>query len=116
MNENNITISEDVVVTIANIAAKEVKGVASLHGGMVDTILDKVTGTNWSGGVSAVVTDEGILVSVIVNIFYGEKIYQVARGIQENIKNAIESMTERAVSEVNVHVHSVIVAPEKSEK
>ncbi|MDO4711226.1 MAG: Asp23/Gls24 family envelope stress response protein [Peptostreptococcaceae bacterium] len=114
MNDN-ITISEDVVVTIANIAAKEVKGVASLHAGVVDTILDKVRG-NWSGGVSAVVSENNILISVIVNIIYGEKIYEVAKNIQENIKNAVESMTEKKVAEVNVHVHSVVIVPEKAEK
>ncbi|MDO5063189.1 MAG: Asp23/Gls24 family envelope stress response protein [Peptostreptococcaceae bacterium] len=114
MNEN-ITISEEVVVTIANIAAKEVKGVASLHSGMVDTILDKVRG-NWSGGVSAVVSDDNILVSVILNVVYGEKIYEVAKNVQENIKSAIESMTEKKVSEVNVHVHGVVIVPEKTEK
>lgn len=114
MNEN-ITISEDVLVTIANIAAKEVKGVASLHAGVVDTILDKVRG-NWSGGVSVVISEENILVSVIVNIAYGEKIYEVAKNVQENIKNAIESMTEKKVSEVNVHVHSVVIVHEKTDK
>lgn len=114
MNEN-ITISEDVLVTIANIAAKEVKGVVSLHAGVVDTILDKVRG-NWSGGVSVVISEENILVSVIVNIAYGEKIYEVAKNVQENIKNAIESMTEKKVSEVNVHVHSVVIVHEKTDK
>ena len=117
MNENNnVTISEDVIVTIANIATKEVDGVAGLHTGMVDTIIDKFTGTNWSGGVSAVIEDDKILVSLIINVVYNNKIYDVAKQVQENVKNAIETMTEMKVSEVNVHVHSVVVVPDKSDK
>lgn len=114
MNEN-ITISEEVVETIANIATKEVKGVAGLHTGVVDTILDKVR-TNWSGGVSAVITEESVLITIVLNIFYGEKINEVAKKVQENVKHAVETMTERTVSEVNIHVHGVVVATDKSDK
>lgn len=115
MNEN-ITISEEVIVTIANVAAKEVKGVAGLHAGMVDTILDKVKGSNLSGGVSAALVDDDVKVTVVLNIAYGEKIYKVAEKVQENVKNAIESMTGKQVSEVNIHVHGVVVTSVKSEK
>ena len=116
MNENNVTISEDVIVTIANIATKEVEGVAGLHTGMVDTIIDKFTGTNWSGGVSAVIEEEQILVSLIIDVIYNHKIHEVAKKVQENVKNAIETMTEMQVAEVNVHVHGLVVVSEKAEK
>lgn len=116
MSENTtINISEEVVVTITNIAAKEVKGVAGLHVGALDTILDKVKGTKWSSGVSVVLQEDKVLASVIIDVLYGEKIPEVARAVQENIKHAIESMTEKKVAEVNVHVHSVVVS-DKAEK
>lgn len=114
--DNNVTISEDVIVTIANIATKEVEGVAGLHTGMVDTIIDKFTGTNWSGGVSAVIEDEKILVSLMINVVYNYKIYEVAEKVQEAVKNAIETMTEMKVDEVNVHVHGIVVQVDKSDK
>ena len=72
---NNITITEEVILTIASIATKEVKGVAGLHTGVVDTILDKFKVHNWSGGVSTTVSDDCISISVIINVYYGEKIY-----------------------------------------
>ncbi len=116
MNENNITISEDVVVTITNIAAKEVKGVHGLHVGVGD-LLERMTGASkWNGGVSVETTEDGVVASVIIDVVYGEKICEVAKLVQENIKNAIESMTERSVASVNVHVHSVVVSSDKTEK
>lgn len=116
MKENNVTISEEVMVTIANIATKEVEGVAGLHTGMVDSIIDKFTGTNWSGGVSVVIEEDKILVSLIINVIYNHNILDVAKKVQENVKNAIETMTEMQVAEVNVHVHGLVVVSEKAEK
>lgn len=116
MNENHITIAEDVIVTISNIAAKEVPGVASLHTGVVDSIIDRFTGTKWSGGVSAVIEEERILVSLIIDVLYNHNILEVAKNVQEHVKNAIETMTQMQVVEVNVHVHGIVVASEKTEK
>lgn len=113
---NNITITEEVILTIAGIATKEVEGVAGLHTGVVDTILDKFKGKNFSGGVSAEVTEENIKVSVIIDVYYGEKIYEVAKNVQKHIKATIEDMTERKVSEINVHVHGVSLPSSSSEK
>lgn len=113
---NNITITEEVILTIASIATKEVKGVAGLHTGVVDTILDKIKMNTFSGGVSATVTDENITVSVIIDVYYGEKIYEIAKNVQEHIKTAIEDMTDKKVSEINVHVHGVVVPSSSSEK
>ena len=61
MKENNVTISEEVMVTIANIATKEVEGVAGLHTGMVDSIIDKFTGTNWDKVKTSVKECAGVL-------------------------------------------------------
>lgn len=110
MKENNISISEDVVVTIAGIAAKEIEGVAGLHIGVVDTILDKVKGANFRSGVSVAHIDDKIGISVIIDTIYGYKIQDVAKNVQENIKNALENMTDKQIAEVNVHVHSVVIA------
>lgn len=113
---NNIKISEEVILTIASIATKEVEGVASLHTGVVDTILDKFKGNNYSGGISAIISEEEVVVSVIISVYYGEKIYNVAKKVQDNIKNTIETMTDKKVSEVNVHINGIVVASAISDK
>jgi len=46
-----------------------------------------------------------VLLNIIVD--YGIKIPDISWKIQENVKNAIESMTGLKVSEVNVHVHGI---------
>ena len=117
MNEmGNVNISEDVIVTISNIAANEIEGVAGVYSGIADALLEIFRGKKFNKGVSVVLEEEKISVTIIIDVEYGRIIPEVAKKVQENVKNAIESMTEREVNEVNVHVHGVVIKSEKPEK
>ena len=117
MNEmGNVNISEDVIVTISNIAANEIEGVAGVYSGIADALLEIFRGKKFNKGVPVVLEDEKISVTIIIDVEYGRIIPEVAKKVQENVKNAIESMTEREVNEVNVHVHGVVIKSEKPEK
>lgn len=117
MNEmGNVNISEDVIVTISNIAANEIEGVAGVYSGIADALLEIFRGKKFNKGESVVLEEEKISVTIIIDVEYGRIIPEVAKKVQENVKNAIESMTEREVNEVNVHVHGVVIKSEKPEK
>ena len=117
MNEmGNVNISEDVIVTISNIAANEIEGVAGVYSGIADALLEIFRGKKFNKGVSVVLEEEKISVTIIIDVEYGRIIPEVAKKVQENVKNAMESMTEREVNEVNVHVHGVVIKSEKPEK
>ena len=117
MNEmGNVNISEDVIVTISNIAANEIEGVEGVYSGIADALLEIFRGKKFNKGVSVVLEEEKISVTIIIDVEYGRIIPEVAKKVQENVKNAIESMTEREVNEVNVHVHGVVIKSEKPEK
>ncbi len=111
----NINISEDVIVTISNIAANEVEGVVSVYSGIVDSFLDMVTGNKFNRGVSVMLDEnDRLTITIIIVAEYGKKVADVAKAVQENVKNAIETMTEKKVHEVNVHVHGVVIKSEKN--
>ena len=117
MNEmGNVNISEDVIVTISNIAANEIEGVAGVYSGIADALMEIFRGKKFNKGVPVVLEEEKISVTIIIDVEYGRIIPEVAKKVQENVKNAIESMTEREVNEVNVHVHVVVIKSEKPEK
>lgn len=117
MNEmGNVNISEDVIVTISNIAANEIEGVAGVYSGIADALLEIFRGKKFNKGVPVILEEEKISVTIIIDVEYGRIIPEVAKKVQENVKNAIESMTEREVNEVNVHVHGVVIKSEKPEK
>lgn len=113
----NINISEEVIVTISNIAANEVEGVVGVYSGIVDAFFDIFRGKKFNKGVSVFIEEDNkVAVTIIILVEYGRKIAEVAKQVQESVKNAIETMTEKEVLEVNVHIHGVLIKSDKPEK
>lgn len=102
-----IRISDDVVATIAGLAALETPGIAAMSGGISEGLAKKLSGKNVQKGVSVEVgqTEASIDLRVIVN--YGCKIHEVCQDLQENVKDSIIMMTGLSVVEVNVKVEGV---------
>lgn len=111
MENNNlgqVKISNDVIVTIAGLAALEVENVET-----ITTITDKLLKNN---GVKIQIEEEQIVLDVYINIEFGESIPDIAFKVQENVKNTVETMTGLEVSVVNVHVQGITFYKEKQAK
>ena len=105
-DSGNINISEEVIASIAAVAATEVDGVSSLGSGSVD-IAEFLGKKSASKGVKLTVDEENIVVDIYINVKYGSIVPTVAKNVQDNIASAIESMAGRIVGAVNVHVSGV---------
>ncbi|MBR4434634.1 MAG: Asp23/Gls24 family envelope stress response protein [Clostridia bacterium] len=118
VNENGkVVFAPDVVATIANLAATEVKGVTGLGGGFADSITGILGGKkSYTKGVRVEVGSEEVAVDLSINVKYGSKIQDVSSEVQIEVKKAIEMMTGLRVVEVNVFVQSVTFEDEKPEK
>ena len=77
-----VQIADEVVATIAGLAATEVEGVASMAGNITKELIGKLGVKNLSKGVKVLVTDRSVDVDLALNIDYGysiiEKIRQAA--------------------------------------
>jgi uncharacterized alkaline shock family protein YloU len=107
----NTTIADAVVTKVAGIAAREVRGVHNLGGGMSRTI-GSVTqrvgiGDERSQGVSVEVGEREAAVDLIVTVEYGESVPQVSQAIRDNVIKRIEAITGLSVTEVNVAVNDL---------
>ncbi|KXG45046.1 Asp23/Gls24 family envelope stress response protein [Tepidibacillus infernus] len=112
-----IKIESDVVGMIAGLAAVDTDGVASMSGGITEGLAKRVSGKNVAKGVKVEVGETETAIDLRVIVKYGYKIHEVARNLQFNVKEAVESMTGLNVVEVNVHVEGVeIQKPEEEEK
>jgi uncharacterized alkaline shock family protein YloU len=109
----SIQIAPEVIEVIAGLAAIEVDGVAGMSGGFVNGITELLGRKNLSKGVKVEVGQKEAAIDVSIVIEYGYRIPEVATDIQQNVKNAIESMTGLQVVEVNVHIHDVQFKNEK---
>lgn len=111
------TIQDAVVISIVNVAAGEVDGVAFSHGGTrlpgdtsptVGEFIGNLTGSG-SGvrGVSVEVGERQAAVDLTVNVVYGKPIPRLAEAVRRNVIGRVESLTGLEVSEVNVTVNDL---------
>jgi uncharacterized alkaline shock family protein YloU len=104
---SSLKISDEVVATIAGIAATEVEGVAGMSGGLVGGITEMLGKKSFSRGARVEVGEKETAIDLYVVVEYGVRIPEVAQRVQENVKRAVESMTGLDVVQVNVHIQGV---------
>ncbi|HAH18115.1 MULTISPECIES: Asp23/Gls24 family envelope stress response protein [Eubacterium] len=103
-NIGEVQIADDVVASIAGLAATEVKGVISLAGGVTAELISKLGMKKLSKGVKVVVEESNVTVSVAINVEFGSNIPEVSAKVQEKVKTTVENMTGLSVIGVNVKV------------
>lgn len=109
----SVLIADDVIASIAGLAATEVEGVASLGGGITHDKIGRIRRKNIFRGVAVDVLEDVISVRVIINMRYGVNIPETTHAVQERIKTMLESMTGLQVADVSVSVAEVVVDDEK---
>ena len=102
-----VQIADEVVATIAGLAATEVEGVASMAGNVTKELIGKLGVKNLSKGVKVLVTDNNVDVGLALNIDYGYSIMKVSEKVRDRVKSAIENMTGLEVSMVNIRIMNV---------
>lgn len=109
--EKNGTISfaDDVIATIAGLAATEVEGIAGMSGGIMGGIAEILGKKNLTKGVKVEVGQEETSIEVSVIVDYGVEIHKVCENVQKNVKKALETMTGLRVLAVNINVQGVRV-------
>lgn len=111
-NGGTITYANEVIATIAGVAANEVDGIAGMcvSGGFSE-ILGR--NRNITRGVKVEVGSQEAAVDLYIIVEYGKPIQKVAGEVQENVRKALESLTGLHVVRVDVHVQGVSFEKEK---
>lgn len=107
--DGTVSFATDVVATIAGLAATEVEGVASMSSpssGLAD-MFSRKNSRNFTKGVRIDLDGNLVTVDITIVVEYGSPVPDVARGIQENVKKAIETMSGLTVHSVDVHVSGI---------
>jgi uncharacterized alkaline shock family protein YloU len=111
-----IRISDDVVATIAGLAAVETPGVAAMSGGISEGLAKRLSGKNVQRGVAVEVGQTEAAIDLRVIVTYGVQIHEVCQQLQVSVKEAIENMTGLKVVEVNVKVEGVVFKEDDTEE
>ncbi|MHC5269027.1 Asp23/Gls24 family envelope stress response protein [Enterococcus sp. LJL98] len=110
-----IVIAPEVIEVIIGIAAAKVEGVHRMQASFTHNVTELLGRSVHGKGVYLTMNDEdGIQVDLYVNLKYGVSVPKVAMEVQNRVKQQVLFMTDIELSEVNVHVVSLV--PEKVEQ
>lgn len=106
-SEGSCIISEEVIATIASTAATEVPGVAGMAQRPVD--IRGFMGPAATKSVKVINNESETVVDVYVNLRLDARIQEVCGAVQRSVKTAVQSMTGKPVTKVNVHVAGIVL-------
>ncbi len=107
-NENGkVYCGKNIMLSIINLAAKEISGVASLSSNF-GSKLRKFFSSNYFEGVKVSYTQsKNLIIDIYINVFFGYSVADVAYRVQENVKNGISNMISAKIESINIHVLGV---------
>jgi len=111
----SIKIHNEVISSIASLAACEVKGVAKIGGSFAKGVFDLISKKQFHKGVRIEnVNENEIKITVYIVVDYGVDIPYIAGRVQENVRKNVENMTGLTLTEVDVSVQGVTLPAKQS--
>ena len=104
----SVKISDEVVATIAAIAAAEIDGVGGMCGTKAGEIIEKFGKKNSAKGAKVEISDACVTIQMNILAAYGYQIPQVCAAVQAAVKQAVEGMTGLKVVEISITVHGIV--------
>ena len=113
--KGNVTFNRNIILSVVNLAAKEISGVSSLVANF-GSALKRWFGKNYYEGVNLTNNNGKLSVDVYLNVYFGYNVSEISYRVQENIKNSLSSMIDVEIDKVNVHVLGVDFIKEEEDK
>ncbi|MFD1885276.1 Asp23/Gls24 family envelope stress response protein [Paenibacillus wenxiniae] len=107
LDMGTIKIADDVVAKVAGMAALETPGIAAMSGGLSEGFAKRLSGKNVQKGVTVEVGQLEAAIDLRIIVLYETPIHEVCRMLQQNVREAVETLTGLKVVEVNVKVEGV---------
>ena len=102
-----VQIHNNVIATIARLAALKVPGVAEMSGTFVEGLAGMIGKPVVDRGIKVDFEENQVVIELHVVIDFGVRIPQVAWKIQNEVRQAVEQMTGKSVKAVNVIVQAL---------
>lgn len=102
-----IRIHKNVIASVAAIAACEIEGVKRVGMDFKSGLLEIVGKKSFSSIKVEFDKNEEVKVEVPLIIKYGYNIPDIANRVQENVRNALEKMTNLSLKDININVQGI---------
>lgn len=107
-----IEVAPEVLEVIAGIAANEVDGVYAMQGKFTKKMKNIFGKTNHKKGVHLNSEEDGLKLDIYCYFKFGVNVPDVAKTIQQRVREQVLHMTEISLAEVNIHIADIV--PEKT--
>lgn len=104
--KGNVTYGSNIVLSVINLATKEIAGVSSIVT-KFSSMLKRWFSNNYYEGVKVSYNKDAMNIDVYINVCFGYNVTEVAYRVQENIKNSLSGMIDVKINRINVHVLGV---------
>lgn len=106
-----ISLAEDVIATLAGVAATECYGIVGMASTRLKDGLAELLGReNLARGVKVEMFDDEVEISLYIVVGYGTRIAEIARNVTEKVRYVVESFTGLKVRAVRIFVQGVKVS------
>lgn len=102
----DVKIADEVIGSIASLAASDVDGVVSMAGADIGSVFG-IKSTQ--KGVKAVISDQKVSFKLSIIVEYGCNIPLVCEKVQEKVRNTVQNMTGLSVESVEITVSGIKV-------
>lgn len=106
-DDGKVFCGKNIMLSIINLSAKEISGVASLCPNFASR-LKRFFSSNYFEGVKVSYTkNKDLIIDIYLKVYVGYSVADVAYRVQENVKNGISNMISAKIDSINIHVLGV---------
>jgi uncharacterized alkaline shock family protein YloU len=111
-NDGHVTITNEVIATIAGGAAVECYGIVGMasKSQIRDGIAEILRKENFSKGIVVRQDDDKLHIDMYIIVSYGTKISEVAHNVQSQVKYTLSQSLGLSIDSVNIYIQGVRVA------
>jgi uncharacterized alkaline shock family protein YloU len=102
-----IKIHKNVIASIASLAATEIEGVKRVGGDFKSGVLELISRKTAVAIRVEIDKNEEVKLVIPLVIKYGFNIPDIANKVQENVRNALEKMTNLLIKDININVQGI---------
>ena len=112
----SIRVPDEVIASIAGLAALEEPGVAALTTTLVGGLTERLGRKHSSKGVRLEIRDRRASFELHLLVEFGQRIPDLAGRVQNRVKRVVEHMTPIAVDTVNVHIQGIVFGESSADR
>ncbi|MDO9572693.1 MAG: Asp23/Gls24 family envelope stress response protein [Candidatus Omnitrophota bacterium] len=102
-----VRIHKNVIASISSIAATEIEGVKKVGKDIKSGLLELLGQKSFSAIKVDISKNEEVKVEIPLIIKYGYNIPDIASKVQENVRQALEKMSNLSIRDINVFVQGI---------